>query len=119
MFLGDILMTSDSVARSRLWRSAALRLRLLALRLRRLCAVPSPLRRGARVPYAHQRVQAAGGPDVDAVQGARREDHDVAGRQREAAAVAEALALACSAPGRELAAPTGRTGCLAQAVLRG
>ena len=44
---------------------------------------------------AHQRVQAAGGPDVDAVQGARREDHDVAGRQREAAAIAEALALAC------------------------
>ena len=44
---------------------------------------------------AHQRVLAAGGPDVDAVQGARREDHDVAGRQREAAAIAEALALAC------------------------
>jgi len=44
---------------------------------------------------AHQRVQAAGGPDVNAVQGARREDHDVAGRQREAAAIAEALALAC------------------------
>ena len=45
---------------------------------------------------AHQRVQAPRRRHVDTVRGARREDDHVAGRQREAGAVAEALTLACT-----------------------